>query len=360
MAGIVVGVRTVITKARATMAIVTVEDLQGSLEIVVFPRTWEETARLWAEGSVLVVAGRVDHRGEDVSLLADLVVEWDAAMATGPEAFARQVAATDRGRGGRRSGPSDGPSRYGSSGGNGSGLGDRPADRRGPAAPMVGIPVGDGGPGRDGHPFGDEPPSREPVAVGPGRPVAAPAGSPAVRAAPASSAAPAATAPRVPYVSPLRPEARRPAPEPGIAAGMTPVMAPGIEPAEPMPMYSEPPGLSAGVERDDEPPLPDEERRRMSAATTAATTPLDAGPGGILHVRFNQDAATDRLVGAMEEVRSLLRARPGATRVVLHVPQGGGRDALPMELRVGVAYDADLLGEVGRRLGAGLVDLRLA
>jgi len=31
-----------------------------------------------------------------------------------------------------------------------------------------------------------------------------------------------------------------------------------------------------------------------------------------------------------------------------------------MELRVGVAYDADLLGEVSRRLGAGLVDIRLA
>jgi hypothetical protein len=128
-----------------------------------------------------------------------------------------------------------------------------------------------------------------------------------------------------------------------------------------VPTYSEPPGLSvAGEEPDDEPPLPDEERARATAATTAPTTPLDAGPGGVLHVRFNQDAETDRLVGAMEEVRGLLRARPGATRVVLHVPQGGGRDALPMELRVGVAYDADLLGEVSRRLGAGLVDLRLA
>jgi hypothetical protein len=166
----------------------------------------------------------------------------------------------------------------------------------------------------------------------------------------------AAAAPSVPYVSPLRPEARRaPAAEP--AADL-----PGaIEPAEPMPTYSEPPGLSMGDgERDDEPPLPDEERRRANAATAAATTPLSAGPGGILHVRFNQDAATDRLVGAMEEVRTLIRSRPGATRVVLHVPQGGGRDALPMELRVGVAYDADLLGEVSRRLGAGLVELRLA
>jgi hypothetical protein len=31
-----------------------------------------------------------------------------------------------------------------------------------------------------------------------------------------------------------------------------------------------------------------------------------------------------------------------------------------MELRLGVAYDAELLAEVGRRLGAGAVELRLA
>ena len=100
VAGIVVGKRTVITKARATMAIVTLEDLQGSLEVVVFPRTWEETSRLWTEGAILLVAGRIDHRGDEVSLLADLVVEWEPAMAAGPEAFARQVAAT-RSRPGR-------------------------------------------------------------------------------------------------------------------------------------------------------------------------------------------------------------------------------------------------------------------
>ena len=114
----------------------------------------------------------------------------------------------------------------------------------------------------------------------------------------------------------------RSARRPGARHPRTAELTGGIEPAEPMPTYNEPPGLSVGDgERDDEPPLPDEERRKANAATTAATTPLDAGPGGILHVRFNQDAATDRLVGAMEEVRTLIRSRPGATRVVLHVPR---------------------------------------
>src|SRR3970040_822039 len=67
---IVVGARTVVTRARATMAVVTLEDLQGSIEVVVFPRLYEQTGPTWAEGSILLVAGRVDHRGGGVSLPA--------------------------------------------------------------------------------------------------------------------------------------------------------------------------------------------------------------------------------------------------------------------------------------------------
>jgi hypothetical protein len=80
----------------------------------------------------------------------------------------------------------------------------------------------------------------------------------------------------------------------------------------------------------------------------------------VLHVRFETAAGTDRLIGAMEQFKALMLDRPGATRVVIHVPGPGGGAALPMELRRGVAYDAELLAEVRRRLGEGLVDLRLA
>jgi DNA polymerase-3 subunit alpha len=41
VSGIVVGSRTVITRARAQMAVVTLEDLQGSMEVVVFPKLYE-------------------------------------------------------------------------------------------------------------------------------------------------------------------------------------------------------------------------------------------------------------------------------------------------------------------------------
>src|SRR6185503_10994523 len=107
--GIVVGSRTVITRTRSTMAVVTLEDLQGSIEVVVFPRLYEQTGPIWQEGAILLVAGRVDHRGEEVSLLADVVTPWDDAVARGPESFAREVAAGDRGAPRRRSPVAVGP-----------------------------------------------------------------------------------------------------------------------------------------------------------------------------------------------------------------------------------------------------------
>ena len=105
--------------------------------------------------------------------------------------------------------------------------------------------------------------------------------------------------------------------------------------------------------------MPDEARARIVADATA-DTPVAAGPDTILHVRFEGAAAPDRLVRAMEQFKAVMRDRPGSTRVVIHVPTPGGGAALPMELRRGVAYDVELLAEVRRRLGDGLVDLRLA
>jgi hypothetical protein len=106
--------------------------------------------------------------------------------------------------------------------------------------------------------------------------------------------------------------------------------------------------------------LPDEARSQAAEAADAATPPVDAAPDATLHVRFAGAAATDRVVGAMEAFRGLLVERPGSTRVVLHVPAASGGGSLPMELRRGVAYDAELLAEVRRRLGEGIVELRLA
>jgi hypothetical protein len=134
---------------------------------------------------------------------------------------------------------------------------------------------------------------------------------------------------------------------------------PRIAPAEPVATYAEGPGDPDLVDHDIEPALPDEARSRAAAEAAASTDPLEAAPvGSVLHVRFGGAPAT-QLVSAMETFRQLARERPGETRVVVHVPAQGG-SALPMELRNGVAYDAELLAEVRRRLGDALVQLSVA
>ena len=88
----------------------------------------------------------------------------------------------------------------------------------------------------------------------------------------------------------------------------------------------------------------------------SATTPLAAGPDQMLHVHFGR-APQDQVVGAFEALRQVIADHPGDTGVVLHIPAGSGREQ-EMQLRIGVAYDANMLADVQRRLG-GLVTLSL-
>jgi hypothetical protein len=333
--GIVTGIRSVITKARAAMAIVTMEDLQGAIEVVVFPKLYEQTGPTWAEGAILLVAGRVDHRGDEVSLLADLVVSWETAVEAGPEPFRDQVAAGDRGR--RRFN------------GDAAGRGyENGAARRAP----TGVAVGPGAPAGTS------------IAMGPG----APAG-PAVGASLTASGAPAATVsaaagvtigaaavpagapglprPGIPIVSPLRAGSGEG------ASGLAPAIGGSLSQAGATVSSAWP----IGETDDDEPPLPDEVEAQLAADAAAPTAPIEADPARVLNVRFG-GASTEALVAAMQAFRQLIRERPGETRVVIHVPAPGG-SALPMELRP-VAYDAELLAEIRRRLGGELVELSLA
>ncbi len=57
------------------------------------------------------------------------------------------------------------------------------------------------------------------------------------------------------------------------------------------------------------------------------------------------------------ELKGVIRARPGTTPIVLHIPAGVGRTQ-EMRLGTGIAYDTELLAEVTRRFGA-LLELRL-
>ena len=73
VAGIVSWIRPHVTRKGDMMAFVHLEDIQGSVEVVVFPRTYAETRDLWQEDKILVVRGRVDAERSEPNLLCEAV-----------------------------------------------------------------------------------------------------------------------------------------------------------------------------------------------------------------------------------------------------------------------------------------------
>jgi DNA polymerase-3 subunit alpha len=58
------------TKNGDPMLFFQLEDLEGSVEVIVFPRTVHDFGPLVVEDAVLVVSGHLDHRGDDVKVVA--------------------------------------------------------------------------------------------------------------------------------------------------------------------------------------------------------------------------------------------------------------------------------------------------
>ena len=73
LAGTVVHIRTHTTVKGQSMAFVTLEDLHGSVDLVVFPRTWK-SVRDWLEPEQLItVSGKVDAEGVQAKLLVNTI-----------------------------------------------------------------------------------------------------------------------------------------------------------------------------------------------------------------------------------------------------------------------------------------------
>jgi hypothetical protein len=348
--GMAVAIRRVITRNRESMAVVTLEDLQGTVDVVVFPRTYAETGETWREDAVLLVAGRVDHKGDETVILADAVWAWDEVVAKGPEVFAREVAAGDRGRRGpRRNGHARSAEQNGSAGRwpGDTARADVPAGAA-PPGPLETLVIPRVSPLR-----GSQPEGTLTVVIGrrgsprPGpRATGAPSATGApVALEPAPSAGPPPSAPSSRDLPP--PLDRAPGPESGDETVLEPLSGPTAPPVF----------ADLAPDRDEEPPLPDEAREALSDAAQAVTEAREAGPGRSLHIRF-ADAPGERVVAAFSELRTLIKSRPGPTPVVLHIPAGVGRTH-EMRLGVGIAYDAELLAEVRRSFGE-LLRLQLA
>jgi hypothetical protein len=76
--GLVTGVRRILTKTKSQMAVLTLEDLHGSIEAVVFPRVYERASEVFREDSILIIEGKVDTRGERPQIVVDRAEAWTA------------------------------------------------------------------------------------------------------------------------------------------------------------------------------------------------------------------------------------------------------------------------------------------
>ncbi|MBR5730519.1 MAG: DNA polymerase III subunit alpha, partial [Firmicutes bacterium] len=78
MAGLITGVKKLVTKKGTQMAFLTVEDLYGQIEVVVFPKYFEECRQNIEEDAVVVMRGRLDLKDEArPKLLASSVQRLD-------------------------------------------------------------------------------------------------------------------------------------------------------------------------------------------------------------------------------------------------------------------------------------------
>jgi DNA polymerase-3 subunit alpha len=81
LTGILSSVSRRVTKAGAPWALATLEDLEGSIEVMFFPATYSQVALTIAEDTVVAVKGRTDVREDAVKLIASDLVQLDVSEA---------------------------------------------------------------------------------------------------------------------------------------------------------------------------------------------------------------------------------------------------------------------------------------
>jgi DNA polymerase III subunit alpha len=78
LGGLVTGIRRLLTRNKGQMAVITIEDLSGSVEAIIFPRLYEKSPELFRDDAILVLEGKVDvdSRTERPVVVVDRAEEW--------------------------------------------------------------------------------------------------------------------------------------------------------------------------------------------------------------------------------------------------------------------------------------------
>ncbi len=123
LGGLVAARKKITTRAGEPMCFVTLEDLAGSCEVVVFPRTYESAAAYLEKDRAVYVRGRVQDVEEQPKVVAEEVLPLEEAPRNGDAGPGRAPGGEANGR--RRRGPAGGNGRH-----RGSGGGKRPNGNR--------------------------------------------------------------------------------------------------------------------------------------------------------------------------------------------------------------------------------------
>ena len=87
VAGMVASVHPSFTRDRRPFASVVLEDLDGRVEVMVWPKVYANTRDLWQEGNILLVEGKVRLRDDRVQLSCDYVRRYELEPAPPEEAI---------------------------------------------------------------------------------------------------------------------------------------------------------------------------------------------------------------------------------------------------------------------------------
>ncbi|MAF85632.1 MAG: DNA polymerase III subunit alpha [Dehalococcoidales bacterium] len=90
VAGMVASARYLFTRDKRSFASAVLEDLDGRVEVMVWPKVYADTRDLWEEGNILLVEGKVRLRDDRVQLSCDYVRRYQPEAARGEEVVASQ------------------------------------------------------------------------------------------------------------------------------------------------------------------------------------------------------------------------------------------------------------------------------
>ncbi|MBI2331278.1 MAG: DNA polymerase III subunit alpha, partial [Chloroflexi bacterium] len=90
IAGLITGVRPYTTKTGKPMGFAALEDIQGTVELVLFPKTWEQSREKLTVGQIVIVEGKVDQGSTPPKILVDTVkTEIAVTTAASPDSIVK-------------------------------------------------------------------------------------------------------------------------------------------------------------------------------------------------------------------------------------------------------------------------------